>query len=299
MQVMYKLFQGSWRDDAVKLDREKGVYTDPALVRKTDHEGKYFKVEGPHICQPSPQRTPLLLQAGASKSGRRFAAQHAEAVFVSAHAPEVCKDNIAAIRHLAVTDFGRPQDAIKVLALVTPILATTPEEAERKHAEYRSYVSTEGALALFGGWTGIDMSVYGEDEELRAVETNAVRSTVEGYAKYSPHDGKWTKRTLAEHIGIGGNGPVLVGTPQRVADLLEQWVEIADVDGFNLAYAVFPGSFQDIATLLIPELQRRGLFWHNYAVPGGTYRENFYGVKGSRCAPDSHVAASYRWRADS
>lgn len=78
MTVMYKLFQASWRDDAVKLDREKGIYTSPELVRTIDHHGKFFDVPGPHIVQPSPQRTPLLLQAGTSKAGKIFAAQHAE-----------------------------------------------------------------------------------------------------------------------------------------------------------------------------------------------------------------------------
>ncbi|KAM3550431.1 hypothetical protein ARSEF4850_008345 [Beauveria asiatica] len=94
MKVMYKLFQASWRDDAVALDRERGVYTNPDLVRQINHKGKYYAVPGPHIVHPSPQRTPLLLQAGASKSGKLFAAQHAEAIFTSAHAPEACRKNI-------------------------------------------------------------------------------------------------------------------------------------------------------------------------------------------------------------
>jgi alkanesulfonate monooxygenase SsuD/methylene tetrahydromethanopterin reductase-like flavin-dependent oxidoreductase (luciferase family) len=84
---MYKLFESSWRDDAVVLDREKGIYTIPDRVREINHKGKYFTVPGPHICQPSPQRTPLLLQAGTSKAGKQFAAQSAEAIFVSAFSP--------------------------------------------------------------------------------------------------------------------------------------------------------------------------------------------------------------------
>lgn len=175
MRVMYKLFESSWRDDAVQLDAARGIYTDPQLVRRIDHAGKFFNVPGPHLCQPSPQRTPLILQAGTSKSGKLFAAQHAEAVFVSAHAPAVCAGAIAEIRETARTKFGRDGNAIKVLALVTPILGATEEEAQRKLAEYRQYASHEGALALFGGWTGIDLSQYGDEEELREVESNAVR----------------------------------------------------------------------------------------------------------------------------
>jgi len=175
MKIMYKLFQSSWRDDAVILDKERGIYTDPSLVRQIDHEGKFFSVPGPHIVAPSPQRTPLLLQAGTSRAGKQFAAQHAEAIFVSAHAPAVCAKNIAEIRQVAKEQYGRDPSSIKVLALVTPILGKTEEEAQAKLAEYRKYASTEGALALFGGWTGIDLDQYGDDEELRHVDSNAVR----------------------------------------------------------------------------------------------------------------------------
>lgn len=231
---MYKLFESSWRDDAVIFDREKGVYTDPDRVRKISHKGKYFTVPGPHICQPSPQRTPLILQAGTSRAGKKFAAQNAEAIFVSAHAPAVCAKNISEIRDAAEAQFGRDRNNIKVLALVTPILGRTEEEAQSKLAEYRKYASLEGALALFCGWTGIDLGKYGDEEELRHVESNAVRSTVEGYARFSPGTSKWTKHTVAEHVSIGGNGPVLVGTPSQVADGLQIWVDEAGVDGFNI-----------------------------------------------------------------
>lgn len=297
MRVMYKLFESSWRDDAVQLDRPQGIYTDPALVRPIHHKGPFFDVPGPHICQPSPQRTPLLLQAGASRAGKAFAAQHAEAIFMSAHAPAVCAKSVAEIRSLARTKYGRDPANLKVLALVTPILGATEEEAQQKLADYRRYASLEGALALFGGWTGIDLSAYGDDEELRHVESNAVRSTVDAYARFSPGTDKWTKHTIAAHVSIGGNGPVLVGTAAQVADGLEAWVAEADVDGFNFAYALFPRSFEDIIEMLVPELQARGLFWKDYAVPGGTYRENFYRVEGQTGPLGEHVAAGYRWKA--
>ncbi|KAF2198712.1 Nitrilotriacetate monooxygenase component A/pristinamycin IIA synthase subunit A [Delitschia confertaspora ATCC 74209] len=297
VKVIYKLLESSWRDDAVALNREKGIYTHPERVREINHQGKYFTVSGPHICQPSPQRTPLILQAGASKAGKLFAAQNAEGIFVSAHSPTVCAKNIAEIREIAKTQFGRDPSNIKVLALVTPILGKTEEAARAKFNEYKQFASNEGALSLFCGWTGIDLGKYGDDEELRHVESNAVRSTVEGYAKFSPAQSKWTKHTIAEHISIGGNGPVLVGTPAQVADGLQTWVKEADVDGFNLAYALFPQSFKDIIELLLPELKVRGLFWDDYAVPKGTYRENFYEKPGQTGPLDEHVAESYRWKA--
>ncbi|EOA88032.1 uncharacterized protein SETTUDRAFT_160545 [Exserohilum turcica Et28A] len=297
VKVMYKLFESSWRDDAVVLDRKRAVYTDPERVRQINHQGKYFTVPGPHICQPSPQRTPLILQAGASKSGKQFAAQHAEAIFVSAHAPEVCAKNIAEIRELACSQYGRDGKNIKVLALVTPILGKTEEEAQAKLADYRKYASLEGALALFCGWTGIDLGKYGDEEELRQVESNAVRSTVEGYARFSPGTSKWTKHTVAEHVSLGGNGPIFVGTAAQVADGFQAWVDEADVDGFNIAYTLFPQSFKDVAELLLPELRARGMFWDDYSVPGGTYRENFYEKKGQKGPLGEHVASAYRWKA--
>lgn len=205
--------------------------------------------------------------------------------------------SIAEIRELARSQHGRDSNNIKVLALVTPIIGRTEEEAQAKLADYRKYASLDGALALFCGWTGIDLGKYGDDEELRQVESNAVRSTVEAYARFSPGTSKWTKHTVAEHVSIGGNGPIIVGTPAQVADGLQTWVDEADVDGFNFAYALFPQSFKDIIELLLPELKARGLFWNDYAVPGGTYRENFYGRPGQKGPLDEHVASTYRWKA--
>jgi len=156
-------------------DRERGVYTEPSRVRQINHEGKYFNVPGPHLTQPSPQRTPVILQAGTSKAGKTFAAQHAEAIFVAGHSPSVVAKNVAEIRQLAQSQFGRDPQSIKFLALLCPVLGLTEEEAQEKFKYYRSLGSIDGALALFGGWTGIDLDQYGDDEELRHVESNAIR----------------------------------------------------------------------------------------------------------------------------
>lgn len=174
IRVMYKLFESSWRDDAVILDKKRGIYTDPSRVREINHKGKYYSVPGPHICQSSPQRTPLLLQAGTSKAGKTFAARHAEAIFVAGHSPSVVSKNIAEVRQLA-REFGRDSQDVKFLAMICPVIGRTEEEAREKYDDYVQYGDTDGALALFGGWTGIDLAVYGDDEELRHVESNAIR----------------------------------------------------------------------------------------------------------------------------
>ncbi|KAF7293996.1 Dimethyl-sulfide monooxygenase [Mycena kentingensis (nom. inval.)] len=296
MEVMYKLWQSSWRDDAVKLDRERGIYTDPALVREINHQGTYYTVPGPHPCQPSPQRTPLLMQAGTSKSGKAFAAKHAEVIFVAGHSPSVVAQNVADIRAMARDTFHRDPASLKFVALLCPVMGPTQEAAEAKYEELQSYASTEGALALFGGWTGIDLAAYADDQELRHVESNAIRSAVEGWSRSSPGVPKWTKATVAKHIAVGGLGATVVGTPERVADEMARWVAEADVDGFNLAYALMPQSFVEIVEWLVPVLRARGLF-EGYTIDGGTYRENVYMQKGAVVPPKDHPAAGYHWTA--
>ncbi|KAL9594426.1 MAG: hypothetical protein Q9219_007042 [cf. Caloplaca sp. 3 TL-2023] len=297
LEVMYKLFESSWRDDAVVLDKKAIVYTDPSRVREINHVGRYYSVSGPHICQPSRQRTPVLMQAGTSKAGKTFAARHAEAIFVAGHSPSVIAKNVAEVRSLAKEKERDPQN-IKFLALICPIVGKTVEEAQKKFEDYSSYGSIEGALALFGGWTGIDLAKYSDEEELRHVESNAIRSAVEAWSKSAPGVAKWTKVTVARHITVGGLGATVVGTPSQVADEFERWVEEADVDGFNIAYAIKPGTFQDVTDLLLPELRARGLFWDDYAVDGGTYRENIFGMHGQNGLLPDHPASKYRWRAD-
>ena len=114
------------------------------------------------------------------------------------------------------------------------------------------------------------MEKYGDDEELRHVESNAIRAAVEAWSKSHPDQPKWTKLTVAKHLTIGGMGATPVGTASQIADDMQRWVDEADIDGFNIPYAIFPSSYEDVCNLLVPELQKRGIFQTEYAVPGGT-----------------------------
>lgn len=288
LQVCYKLWEASWADDAVKADRQSGVYVDPAKVHGIEHRGEYFKVPGFHLSEPSPQRTPVLYQAGASSRGKAFAAGNAECVFVAAPSKAVLKQQVADVRAAAVAA-GRAASDILVLEQLTVIVAPTDEAALARLEEYRQYASASGALALMSGWTGIDFAEYGPEQVLREVPSDAIQSAVEAFTRADPTR-NWTTREIAEYCAIGGDGPVLVGSAQTVADQLQEWVEETDVDGFNLASVVAPETFEAVVDLLVPELQARGLFKREYEQ--GSLRHKLFGAGDRLRAP--HPAAALR-----
>ena len=291
LEVCYKLWEGSWEADAVVRDTARGVFTEPGKVHDIEHKGRYFEVPGPFLCEPSPQRTPVLFQAGASPRGSRFAGTHAEAVFVSGPNPAVVRRSVDAVRARAA-EAGRDPRSVKVFTMLTAIAADTDAAAEAKRRSYLEYASHEGAMALFGGWTGVDLAGADPGQRLEYVETDATRSALASFTTADP-DRAWTVGELARFIAIGGRGPVVVGSGATVADELERWVEEADVDGFNLAYAVTPGTFADFVEHVVPELRRRGRAQSEYAAP--TLRENLGTAPGPLLA-DDHPGARHRRR---
>lgn len=244
---------------------------------------------------PSPQRTPFLFQAGTSPAGSTFAATHAEAIFVSGHSPAVLRPKVDSIRALAAKQ-GRDPRSIKFFATFTPIIGKTDEEARQKHEELKKYASTVGGLVLFSGWTGIDISKIPLDQEITAadsLEANKVRSILDAFTTTSKEIPKWTPRVIAERASIGGLGPVSVGSPQTVADDLEEWIREADIDGFNIGYVTTPGTFEEVVDLLIPELRKRGLY-PELSEEQLTAREKIYG-KGQAGLRDDHTGSSYKY----
>lgn len=292
LQVIYKLLEGSWEDGAVLRDRERHIFSDPNKIHPINHQGKFFQVPGIHLCEPSPQRTPVLYQAGASSRGKAFAAEHAECVFVAAPSKVLLKKTVTDIRRRAA-EAGRDPRSILIFNLQTVIVGETDLAAQAKWQEYKRYVSYEGALALISGWTGIDFGQYQPDQVLKHLHTNAIQSAVETFSTADPNR-QWTVQGLADWVGIGGFGPLLVGSAETVADELQSWVEETDVDGFNLAYAVTHETFTDVVELLVPELQKRGVYKQEYQP--GTLREKLFG-QGPRLALP-HPGAGYRRGAD-
>ncbi|MQT15168.1 LLM class flavin-dependent oxidoreductase [Segnochrobactrum spirostomi] len=288
LEVCYKLWEGSWEDDAVVRDRTRRVFTEPSKVHPIRHAGRFFQVPGVHLSEPSPQRTPVLYQAGASSRGQRFAGTNAECVFVATPSKTVLKKTVEAIRR-EVAAAGRDPASVLIFNLQTVIVDETDAKAQAKYKDYLNYISYDGALALGSGWMGIDFSAYAPDEPLRHIKTNAVQSSVDAFSSADPSK-VWTVRELAEWIGIGGLGPIIVGGPQTAADLLQEWVDETGVDGFNLAYVVAHETFTDIVEHLVPELQKRGVYKTDYAP--GTLREKLFGA-GPRL-PDTHPGAGFR-----
>jgi long-chain alkane monooxygenase len=223
LAVLYKLWEGSWEDGAVRRDRDSGVFTDPGRVHPINHEGRYFRVPGIHVSEPSPQRTPVLFQAGTSRRGKDFAAAHAEAVFVGAPTAAILREQVADIRARARAAGRDPYD-IKVFSGFTVITGETEREARAKHDLYLSYVEPEGMLALWSGWLGFDLSRYGLDDPLRVVPNQAIQSTAETFGR-----GDWRVRDLVERISLG-DGPVAVGSPAAVADAIQEWLAETDAD---------------------------------------------------------------------
>src|SRR6195256_3535697 len=291
MEVVYKLWEGSWEDDAVLRDRTRGIFTDPSKVHRVSHEGSNCRLNAIHLAEPSPQRTPLLYQAGTSPRGRQFAAQHAECVFMSGPSAKVIAPRVAAIRALAA-EAGRNPAEILMFSMMTIILGRTEAEAAAKYADYRRDINPEGALALMSGWTGVDFSTYDLDQQVRHVQNDAGRTAMDNITRADP-DRVWTVREVAEHVGIGGIGPGGVDTPEKIADEIEAWFGQRDGAGLTRPFATPPGDFEDIPDLLVPELVRRGRY--KTAYQPGTLREKLFGVGRARLAAP-HPAVQYRPR---
>lgn len=288
LEVLYKLWEGSWEEGSVLRDRESGIFADHKKVHPIQHEGKYFTVPGIHICEPSPQRTPVLYQAGASSRGQKFASQNAECVFIAAPSKIATKKVVQGIRQKLVQESREPY-SVKIYALLSIVTDETDAKAQAKFKEYQSYGSYDGALTLLSGWSGVDFSQYQPTDKVEYIQTNAIQSLLDSYVNADPQR-VWTIEEIANWNSLGGNGPVLVGSAETVSDALEQWVEDTDVDVFNLAYILAHQTFADVVEFIVPELQKRGVYQTSYAQ--GTLREKLFGA--GPYLPENHRGAKYR-----
>jgi FMN-dependent oxidoreductase (nitrilotriacetate monooxygenase family) len=260
----------SWADDAFVRDVDSGIYFDPARLHVLNHKGPYLSVRGPlNIARPI-QGWPVIVQAGASEAGRQLAAETAEVVFA---AGSRLADGQAFYKDVKsrMEAFGRDRDHLKILPGAFVVVGSTVDEARETRARLDSLVHYESAIASLSIALGHDASRFDPDAPLPEIpETNASQSARERVIALGRRDGL-TVRQLAQRLG-GYSGLAFVGTPQTIADEMEEWLIGEGSDGFNIMFPFLPAGLDDFVDLVVPELQRRGLFRREYE--GATLREN-------------------------
>jgi FMN-dependent oxidoreductase (nitrilotriacetate monooxygenase family) len=287
MEVVYKLWEGSWEDDAVVRDMVNRIYARSDRVHEISHEGKYFKTRGVHLSEPSPQRTPVLFQAGGSQRGRAFAAKHAECLFINGLPSRKTAERIREIREQVRAE-GRDPQHIKFIMMTTIITAPTEAEARDKYEMLGRHVDIEGMLALRSGLAGIDLS-----KDLTPFAEGRQKARGIGtVTEYLLNEEKSLER-LKEYARFGpqaGRECFIVGSPNQVADTLVAWMEESEIDGFNIQRSGEPQHLIDFVDLIVPELQDRGVYKTAYR--DGSFRHKLFG-EGDRLF-GGHPATHYK-----
>jgi FMN-dependent oxidoreductase (nitrilotriacetate monooxygenase family) len=283
LDVLYKLWEGSWDSDAVVADRDGGIYADPARIRPIDHAGKHFRVAGPHLTSPSRQRTPLLIQATASPAGIGFAGRHAELLFTGGADEDGVRRTTDRVRQAAV-DEGRLAEDVRFVVQAGIVVGRTQAEADAKLARYQAVASVEGVLAHAS--LPFDPTAFPPQTPLREVVGGAAR------AGRFPIDLEQTAGEFLAARGDLAHGPFFVaGTPEQVADEIERWLDRTGIDGINLRQFHSYDTARDFVELVSPVLRARGRLREGYR-DGETLRDRVFGA-GDRL-PQRHRATRYR-----
>ena len=265
----------SWEDGAIVLNKETGLFADPQKVHRLDHRGKFFNSRGPFTVPRSPQGHPVLIQAGQSGRGRQFAARWAELVFVVYHGIENGKRDYKILKD-AVAAAGRNPEDVKITPAVYPVVAETRAEAEDRVALIDTLPKDIDKLSLLSEVLNFDFSTKGIDDPFSDEEIASISGVQTMRDRVMAVSGK-ANPTTRDFIEISGRGTFhdhtrMIGSPKDVADGLEQWFIERACDGFVIAASHVPGAYEDFVRLVVPELQRRGLYHKDYA--GVTLREN-------------------------
>jgi FMN-dependent oxidoreductase (nitrilotriacetate monooxygenase family) len=264
----------TWADDALIVDKPTGRFADPDKVRRIDHRGAHFRSRGPFTVPRSPQGHPVVIQAGQSGRGRRFAAQWGELIFTSNPQIEPAKKAYAELK-ADTARLGRNPEHMKIATLCHPVVGRTKAEAEDKLALIEKLPLEVDSLMLLSENTNFDFGSKGLDEPFTEAELARFSGTQSGRDRVLATLAGSRMPTPRDFITITRRGklpPPWVGGPKEVADIFEEWFSAPACDGFVVGAACVPGSYEDFITLVVPELQRRGLFPHDYK--GTTLREN-------------------------
>jgi N-acetyl-S-(2-succino)cysteine monooxygenase len=288
LDVVRKLWD-SWEDDAIVGDRIGGRYADTGKIHPIEHAGEHFAVHGPLNTSRPPQGHPLLVQAGSSEDGKEFAARHAEAVFT---AQQTLAEGQAFYADLKgrLASYGRDPDDLLVLPGISPIIGSTEREALRLEKELEDLIIPAYGLAQLAHMTGIDLNEDALDKPLPdiSIETEGAQSRRKLVVDLARRE-RLTVRQLLGRLAGGRGHRVVAGTPEQIADQIEEWFRSGAADGFNIMPPLLPSGLSDFVDHVVPELQARGLFRHEYE--GRTLRDN-YGLArpGSRYAERVAVA---------
>ncbi len=260
----------SWADDAWVRDQASGIFFDPDRLHVLNHKGKHLSVRGPlNIARPV-QGWPVIVQAGASEAGRQLAAETAEVIFGSSRTMEDGQRFYADLKQ-RMQLLGRAPDELKILPGALVVVGRTSEEAREKKAILDSLVHPESGVPNLSMRIGVDASGFDLDAPLPEIpQTNASQSGRDSLVALARRD-NLTVRQLAQIVG-GYGGLQMVGTPAEIADTMQQWLETEASDGFNVMFPTVPAGLDDFVNMVVPELQRRGLFRREYE--GATLREN-------------------------
>ena len=268
LEVVLKLWD-SWEDDALVLDREAPLFADPRKVHAIDHKGEYFSVRGPLNVPRPPQGYPVLIQAGASDRGRDFAARWADVIFVSHDSLASAKEFYKEIKARALAH-GRDPNTLKILPAATPLVGETEEIASEKRRQLRELVDPHAGLSTLSYHLDVDLAQFPLDAPLPKVDVPGVQGHYDEVREATDRDGI-TLRQLGARYGNRYEGG-FVGTAKVIADGMEEWFHEGAADGFMIQAAFQPGAFEDFTRLVVPELQKRGLFRTEYS--GRTLRDN-------------------------
>ena len=273
-----KALWDSWADDAVLDDRASGQYARADRIKPINHEGKYYRVAGPLNMPRGPQGRPVFVQAGSSETGRRFAARHAEAVFTAQMEKKTAQAFYADLKALVVAE-GRAPDQALILPGLSPVIASTEAEAQRMARGMNDLTDPEvGRKRLSGRFGGHDFSHLPLDKPLALEDfpdpgtVQAARSRTEVIVGLVKRE-KFTLRQLLAYLAGARGHFTTAGTPEQIADLIEDWFTDGAADGFNLMPPLLPSMLDIFVAEVIPLLQRRGLFRTAYT--GRTLREHF------------------------
>ncbi|MDR6880729.1 LLM class flavin-dependent oxidoreductase [Bacillus sp. 3255] len=289
------LLWDSWEDDALIGDKETGIYADSSKVHELNHKGEHFSVKGPLNISRGPQGRPLLVQAGSSQNGRQFAAEYAEAIFTAQQTFEEAESFYRDMKQRAV-QLKRLPEHIVILPGICPIIGRTEDEAREKEAKLVELSNPAYSLMMLSNRVGFDLTGYPLDGPVPQLPVQEVRGhqSRANLIVEMAHRENLTLRQLLQRLAGGRGHQTIAGTPQQIADIIEHWFQNGAADGFNIMPQLMAGGLEEFLDLVVPELQRRGLFRTEYR--GTTLREHYeLPYPNNRFAKEPHSTIETEW----